>query len=95
MINLPSDGYKSESPKPDNAPEVKKAFYPISKSKDAAKKASTDRKKDKKPPEMLSYGWGNNHPSVPGNFMKTFNVKVPSDEVLYSVSLIKLGICFH
>lgn len=40
--------------------------------------------KSKRPPEMLSYGWANNHPTVPENFMKTFNVTVPSDQVFPS-----------
>lgn len=64
---------------------MKKAFAPKEKSKAETKDSGLSKgKKGKGTPDMLSYGWANNHPTVPGNFMKTFNVKVPSDQVFQS-----------
>lgn len=77
---MPTEASKSTDPKPDH-PEIKNAFTPKSKANDTVKPKV---KKSKRPPEMLSYGWANNHPTVPENFMKTFNVTVPSDEVFKS-----------
>ena len=76
---------KSEQQKP----QVKIAFDQ-KKSKGAIKdKGSIHGGKAKKPQEMLSYGWANNHPTVPANFMKTFNVTVPSKEVDTEIANIR------
>jgi hypothetical protein len=35
-------------------------------------------------PIMAQYGIGNTHPTIPSNHMKTFNIKAPLKEVIFS-----------